>query len=160
MEDVNIKMENAEILMDLIVINQERTVGYAKAITILDSENDSDLISIFENNSQQAQQFKSQLIPLVHREDTSSYEECDPDLQKTYRTWLENVEVHTDEPRKTVLIAVTKGEEENLQIYRIALANLEVMEDSAMEMIRSQAQLQAVVYQNLKDLLILEMAQE
>lgn len=159
MEYVNIKMENVEILTDLIVINKERIIGYAKAIALLDSEKNQDLISLFEKNSHQAQQFKSQLVPLVHRERLFSSEEGDPALHKSYKSWLKTVDSHEPNARTAVLSAVMKGEMENAQIYRIALANLEVMDDSAMEMIRNQAQLQTIIYEDLKEIVKLEMEQ-
>ncbi|HMR17786.1 MAG TPA: hypothetical protein PKA53_00680 [Sphingobacterium sp.] len=161
MVDINIiKKENTEILTDLIVINQERILGYAKAIAGLDSEKDSDLISIFEQYSQQAQQFKSQLIPLVHREGEIPDNTCDPAPEKLYKTWFEASGIVDSNPRESVLIAVIRGEKDNERIYRIALDNLEVVEENVLEMIRSQADLQSSSHENLRTLLVLETEQE
>lgn len=142
------------MIMELIAINHDRVKGYSKAISLLDNTRDSDLISVFENYSQQAQQFKSQLIPLVYREgDDMGHEEK---IQRLHRNWLEVADAHGYGSRETVLVACEKGEKENEKVYTIALDNIEDVEEVVLDNIRSQAELQVLASEHLHQLLELE----
>lgn len=154
MENAQMKKENTETIKDLIAANHERVKGYSKAISLLDNGQDSDLISVFENYSQQAQQFKSQLIPLVFKEG----EQVD-DVEKLgqiNQNWLEVADAHGYGSRETVLVACERGERENEKIYSAALDSIQNVEESVMETIRSQAQLQSLAVEHLNQLLELE----
>lgn len=110
--------ENQQILLDLAAINQDRVEGYRTAIGILDKRSDAELIAVFENAMQQAQQFKTELIALAFHAETRR-----PDEREFSRMpWL-----ITQQPRggpcpsRETLIAICIKEESECQdVYRLS----------------------------------------
>jgi hypothetical protein len=136
------------------VVNQERILGYSEAITLLDREKDSDLISFFEENSQQAQQFKSQLVPLARREgEVPDNNPCGPKSEVLYKNWFDAIQSMPQMSREDVLVVVIKGEKDVERIYRIALDNLEVVEENVSNTIHSQVDHHVALLQDLRELL-------
>ena len=146
----NINEENIEMLADLVALNHERVIGYAKAIGVLNNEQDSDIIAILEKNMQQAQQFKAQLIPLVATEvDMEKEQEVKSHIPWS---WGEISTIVGPDPRHAVLSTCVRGEEENSKVYALAIKNMEVVEN-IIGVVRNQAELQLEAMQALEELL-------
>lgn len=139
--------ENQQILLDLAAINQDRVEGYRTAIGILDNRSDAELIAVFENAMQQAQQFKTELIALAFHAETRR-----PDEREFSRMpWL-----ITQQPRggpcpaREALITICIKEETECQdVYRLSLKNLEQIEDSVAQIIEAQHEAQRKVLEEL-----------
>lgn len=150
----NAHKENVEMLTDLIDINNDRIAGYSKATEMLDGDQDADLLVIFDDYRQQSQQFKSQLIPMVARE--ADDPDGVPSTGKMSRNWIGIPDTHQYNRRETILISCAKGEEECEKVFRLALENMESMDQQTVDMIESQAQLHALAYKKIQLLLELE----
>jgi uncharacterized protein (TIGR02284 family) len=110
---------NAEILNDLIQINNDRIVGYQKAVEELSPE-DSDLKSLFNEMIIQSQRIKSDLVQEVqvlgHDADTGT-----TNSGKIYRAWMDVKAVFTGHDRETVLNNCEFGEDAAQKAYKTAL---------------------------------------
>jgi len=111
---------NAEILNDLIQINNDRVAGYEKAIEELKSE-DADLKSLFVKMIGESHKLKMALATEVQvlGEDA---EEGTTNSGKIYRAWMDVKAVFTGHDRKTVLNNCEFGEDAAQKAYKMALA--------------------------------------
>lgn len=110
---------NAEILNDLIQINNDRVVGYEKAIEELKSE-DADLKSLFVKMIGESHKLKMALATEVQvlGEDVES---GTTNAGKIYRAWMDVKAVFTGHDRKTVLNNCEFGEDAAQRAYKMAL---------------------------------------
>lgn len=111
---------NAEILNDLVQINNDRIAGYEKAIEELKPE-DSDLKSLFVRMVGESHTYKMALATEVQAlgEDI---EEGTTNSGKIYRAWMDVKAVFTGHDRKTVLNNCEFGEDAAQKAYKMALA--------------------------------------
>lgn len=111
---------NAEILNDLVQINNDRIAGYEKAIEELKSE-DADLKSLFVKMIGESHQYKMALATEVQAlgEDI---EQGTTNSGKIYRAWMDVKAVFTGHDRKTVLNNCEFGEDAAQKAYKTALA--------------------------------------
>jgi uncharacterized protein (TIGR02284 family) len=111
--------QNAEILNDLIEINNDRIVGYQKAMEELRVE-DGDLKQLFTEMIRQSNQNKSDLTQEVQvlgleaeRGTTAS--------GKIYRAWMDVKAIFTGHDRHTILSNCEFGEDSAQKAYDMAL---------------------------------------
>ncbi len=110
---------NAEILNDLIQINNDRVEGYQKAIEELKSE-DFDLKPLFVKMIGESHRFKMALATEVQAlgEDAES---GTTNSGKIYRAWMDLKAMFTGHERKTVLDNCEFGEDAAQKAYKMAL---------------------------------------
>lgn len=126
---------SAEILNDLIQINNDRVAGYEKAIEELKAE-DSDLKSLFVKMIGESHKHKMALATEVQ----SFGEEIETGTTnsgKIYRAWMDVKAVFTGHDRKTVLNNCEFGEDAAQKAYKMALAE-EDLSTNVRELITSQ----------------------
>lgn len=122
-------MENrnasAEVLNDLIEINNDRIAGYQKAIDELKDE-DADLKSVFLKMVGESQQLKSALVNEVKSAGLEP-EEGTTASGKIYRAWMDVKALFTGADRKTILNNCETGEDAAQKAYKMALESDELM---------------------------------
>jgi len=109
----------AEVLNDLIQINNDRIEGYEKARQELKDE-DTDLKSLFLNMIDQSHKYKMALATEV----TALGEEIETGTTnsgKIYRAWMDVKAIFTGHDRKTVLNNCEFGEDAAQNAYKMAL---------------------------------------
>ncbi len=111
--------ETAEVLNDLIQINNDRIEGYEKARQELKDE-DADLKTLFLNMISESQKYKMALATEVSAlgEDI---ETGTTNSGKIYRAWMDVKALFTGHDRKTVLNNCEFGEDAAQNAYKMAL---------------------------------------
>lgn len=144
--------KDAELINNLIMINNDRIANYTQMITALDSDADTDLISLLEKLGQQSQQFKSQLAPFADQD--KDQKASSHKLQgKLYATWTaQQVQVH-NKGRESILLACRNEEKLVESVYTEVLNNIEGVDEKIVEMIQSQLKVQRIARQALDDAL-------
>lgn len=112
--------EQADILNDLILINNDRITGYEKALDDL-SDSDIDLKPVFSRFIEQSTEIKTQLEDLLESAGEEP-EEGTTVSGKIYRAWMDVKAVFTGGGRKAALEACERGEDAAQKAYRDALA--------------------------------------
>ena len=115
---MSIATNTAEVLNDLIQINNDRIEGYQKAIEQLEPT-DTDLINLFTGFVTQSQELKSAL----QNEVSSLGEEIDTGTTasgKIYRAWMDIKAAFTGHDRQTALNNCEFGEDAAQKAYRTA----------------------------------------
>lgn len=107
------------IINDLIQINNDRIVGYEKAIDELKDE-DADLKTLFHRYTQDSKQFANELTHEVTR---LGGEPSDGTTNsgKVYRVWMDLKAAITGKDRKTILDNCEFGEDAAQKAYDMAL---------------------------------------
>jgi uncharacterized protein (TIGR02284 family) len=110
---------NAEVLNDLIQINNDRVAGYEKAIEELRAE-DNDLKDLFVKMIRESHRHKMALATEVQAlgEDI---ETGTTNSGKIYRAWMDVKAIFTGHDRKTVLNNCEFGEDAAQRAYKMAL---------------------------------------
>lgn len=116
---MELRTVNAEILNDLIQINNDRVVGYEKAIEELKTE-DADLKSLFVTMIGESHQLKMSLATEVQALG-EEIEEGTTNAGKIYRAWMDIKAVFSGHDRKTVLNNCEFGEDAAQRAYKMAL---------------------------------------
>ncbi len=111
----------ARLLNDLILINNDRVVGYQKAMEELKNE-DSDLKLLFQEKVNQSNEFKSDLSQKIlqtgHEVETGT-----TNAGKIYRVWMDVKAFFGGSDRKIVLDNCEDGEDAALAAYNDALTS-------------------------------------
>ena len=122
------KEKQASLLNDLILINNDRVVGYQKAMEELKDE-DSDLKLLFQEKVNQSNDFKAELIKKVvstgHK-----IEEGTTNTGKVYRVWMDVKAFFGGSDRKVVLDNCEIGEDAAFIAYASVLKSEELSPDS------------------------------
>ncbi len=128
----------AEVLNDLILINNDRVEGYEKAMTETDGI-DVDLKAIFTKMANQSRDYVRELTVAV-----SQLGETPADgttvSGKVYRAWMDVKSAFSTEERKSVLELCEFGEDAAQKAYEEALASDADMSTDVRQMITSQQQ--------------------
>lgn len=107
------------VLNDLILINNDRSAGYRKAIEQL-SDKDNDLKILFESFIDQSHSIAQELQQIV--ESSGSFAEEDTTFEgKIYRAWMDVKAVFVDVDRKSILATCERGEDAAQSAYKDAL---------------------------------------
>ena len=129
------------ILNDLIEINNDRIVGYEKAIEEL-KDGDQDLKTLFSRYIQESRQYAQELSHEVTRlggkpEDGTTHS------GKIYRVWMDLKAVVTGHDRKAVLENCEFGEDAAQKAYDMALNTDDVTYEAPLRelIVRQKAQL-------------------
>jgi uncharacterized protein (TIGR02284 family) len=111
---------DTETLNDLLQINNDRIVGYEKAIEELEPK-DSDLKALFVRMIGESHKYKLALATEVQAlgkdADTGT-----TNSGKLYRAWMDVKAVFTGHDRKTILDNCENGEDAAQRAYKAALA--------------------------------------
>ena len=110
---------NAEILNDLIQINNDRVAGYEKAIEELQSE-DADLKTLFVKMIGESHTYKMALATEVQALG-EEIETGTTNSGKIYRAWMDVKAIFSGHDRKTVLNNCEFGEDAAQKAYKMAL---------------------------------------
>lgn len=145
-------MENnnhvAEILNDLIRINNDRISGYEKALSELDPA-DSDLNALYQQYAAQSRSFAQQLAMEVRqlgKQPSSSSSVAG----KLYRTWMDIKASFSSDERKSTLEACEFGEDAAQQAYREAMSTSNRLPIALVNILsRQQAELRSA-HDNIK----------
>ncbi len=141
----------AEIINDLIEINNDRIEGYTTALEDLKGEEDIDLRSLFEDYIQQTRQFNSELAPLVvinGEEPTTGTRNSG----KLHRLWLDVKATFSGHDRKSILEECERGEDASKKAYEEALKDSPNLPLNVVEIIGSQAEKQKAAHDRIRDL--------
>jgi uncharacterized protein (TIGR02284 family) len=117
-------VETAEILNDLIQINNDRINGYQNALKEL-KEEDADLKQLFIAMIDQSHTCKMELATEVAA-DGQDIETGTTNSGKIYRAWMDVKAVFTGHDRKTVLANCEFGEDAAQKAYKSALSDEEL----------------------------------
>lgn len=123
-----INENTADVLNDLIRINNDRVEGYGKAIDQSEKEN-TDLINAFEKMVTQSQDYIADLSALVTKyggrvsTDTTT-------LGKIYRAWMDVQITFSADDRKNILSECEFGEDAAQKAYKMALDEKELTEEA------------------------------
>ena len=111
----------AEVLNDLIEINNDRIVGYEKAAKETAVE-DADLRAIFTQMASESRQYVGELSRYVT---VKGEEPADGTTTrgKIYRTWMDVKATFTGKDRKAILASCEYGEDAAQRAYEAALAS-------------------------------------
>lgn len=113
----------AEILNDLIMINNDRIAGYERAISEA-KDLDVDLKAMFEGMIRESQQYKQELQE-KHTDAGSGgpVGEDTTNSGKIYRAWMDVKATFTGSDRKAILASCEFGEDAWRRAYEAALNN-------------------------------------
>lgn len=126
----------AEVLNDLIIINNDRVEGYEKAMTETE-EKDVDLRTIFSKMADESRKYKTELAAEVIRlgEEVA---EGTTNRGKIYRVWMDVKATFASNERQSVLEACEFGEDAAQRAYRDALASDAEIDAETRQLITSQ----------------------
>ena len=113
-----------EVLNDLLQINNDRIVGYERALEELEPE-DSDLKSLFTRMIGESHQIKLALATEVQALGSDA-DTGTTNSGKLYRAWMDVKAVFTGHDRKTVLNNCEGGEDAAQKAYKGALEEEEL----------------------------------
>jgi len=113
--------KTAEILNDLVKINNDRMEGYTKAMDETKAE-DSDLKAIFAKMKIQSFQNRKELVALVEQLGEKKAEGTRLD-GKIYRAWMDIKATFSGSSRKSILENCEYGEDAAQKAYRSALSS-------------------------------------
>jgi len=110
-----------EVLNDLIEINNDRIVGYEKAVNEL-SDTDADLKAVFTSMAGESRKYASELATEVTKLG-GEVAEGTTNLGHIYRAWMSIKQTFTGTDRHSVLESCEGGEDAAQKAYREALAS-------------------------------------
>jgi uncharacterized protein (TIGR02284 family) len=140
--------ENAvEVLNDLIEINNDRIVGYERAIEETEME-DSDLKSIFAQMATESRQYKQELTNLVGTLGGTP-EKGTTASGKIYRAWMDVKATFSGNSRKSILENCEFGEDAAQKAYRTALQD-DDLPSSLRELVMQQQQALKLSHDKIK----------
>ena len=128
--------QTAEILNDLVKINNDRIAGYTRAMDETKPE-DADLRSLFQTMKAESAQYKSELETLVSRLGEEKAEGTRLD-GKIYRAWMDVKATFSGNSRKTVLENCEFGEDAAQKAYKSALDSDGELTAEARQLISAQ----------------------
>ena len=140
--------ENAvEILNDLVEINNDRIVGYERAIEEAKDE-DADLKSIFSQMVSESRQYKQELTEVIAGLG-GEIETGTTASGKIYRAWMDVKATFSGNSRKSVLENCEFGEDAAQKAYRMALSD-EDLSSTYRELVMRQQQALKLSHDKIK----------
>jgi uncharacterized protein (TIGR02284 family) len=119
--------KNAEVLNDLIEINNDRIEGYTKAAGETKTE-DADLRDVFDTMASESRGYLDELKKFVFRNGEAPAEGT-TQRGKVYRVWMDIKAVITGHNRKAILASCEFGEDAAQRAYQAALDTDGISED-------------------------------
>ena len=141
--------KQAEVLNDLVKINNDRVDGYKKAIDNLEAD-DADLKVVFQEKINESQTFHSELsaeVALLGEKIATGTMA----LGKIYRAWMDVGAFLTGGERKVVLNNCERGEDAAIVAYNSALESDE-LSSTQREILLSQLQIIKLSHNEIKAL--------
>lgn len=131
--------KNADVLDDLIKINNDRVKGYEKAAKETDVK-DADLRILFHNMAAESRQYANELEGLLAGRGNSPEDETTigGDI---YRAWMDVKNVFTGKDRKSILASCEYGEDAAQKAYEKALDNDDISGDVRQVLVDQKARL-------------------
>jgi len=126
-----------EVLNDLIRINNDRIVGYERAIKET-KDLDVDLRAMFEGMVRESQQYKQELVDKVRQMGGDNVEGSTTISGKIYRAWMDVKATFSGHSRKAVLENCEFGEDAAQRAYEAALASDADMDPQCRQLISNQ----------------------
>jgi uncharacterized protein (TIGR02284 family) len=112
--------ELVEVLNDLIKINNDRIVGYERAIQHT-SDNDKDLVNVFTKMIDESRQYKMELSNSIQDLNGRISTEETTHSGKLYRVWMDLRNAILGKDRQSVLDECEFGEDTIQKVYREAI---------------------------------------
>ncbi|QQL48892.1 ferritin-like domain-containing protein [Mucilaginibacter ginkgonis] len=141
--------KSAEVLNDLIEINNDRIAGFEKALADL-TDSDSDLKSLFQQYSEESRKNSQELTELVAR--TNQNVETGSSLSGTlHRAWIDVKATFSGHDRKSVLEECERGEDAIKKAYKDALSDGQ-LSGEFYSTVAEQASTQALAHDRIKAL--------
>ena len=126
----------AEVLNDLVKINNDRIAGYQRAISET-KDLDVDLKTVFEGMVRESEGYKSELVGQI--QSLGADAPTDTTISgKIYRAWMDVKATFTGSSRKTVLENCEFGEDAWRRAYEAALASDAEMSAQTRQLITDQ----------------------
>lgn len=141
--------ETIETLNDLVVINNDRIVGYERALEET-SEADADLKSLFKNMIDESRKIRLDLAGEVQSLG-GEFEAGTTASGKLYRAWMDVKAVFTGHDRHTVLANCERGEDAAQSAYKEALSGNHIP-GYIRSMLEAQKQMLRVSHDRIKAL--------
>ena len=116
-----INEKTAEVLNDLIRINNDRIKGYEKAAEET-KEKDTDLQAIFRQMAAESRSYVNDLKEYVTTSDTDPATSTTT-AGKIYRAWMDVKATFTGKDRKAILASCEYGEDAAQKAYETALSS-------------------------------------
>jgi uncharacterized protein (TIGR02284 family) len=126
-----------EVLNDLILINNDRVVGYEKAIEEV-KDLDVDLKGIFKKMADESREYKTELVQEVARLGGEPVVEGTTNMGKIYRVWMDVKATFSGHDRQSALESCEFGEDAAQKAYKTALASDAEMSAETRQLITSQ----------------------
>lgn len=123
-------------LNDLVRINNDRIVGYQKAIEELKPE-DADLKALFERYTLQSKEYLTELNTVVHEMGGTPASDT-TNSGKIYRVWMDLKATLTGKDRKAILENCLFGEDAAQKAYDMALNSETELDPMLRELIVNQ----------------------
>lgn len=142
--------KTAEILNDLVLINNDRIEGYSKAIEELKGD-DKDLKSIFEDMKQESAQNKTELADMIQNMGHEKSEGTRMD-GKIYRAWMDVKATFSGNDRKTVLESCEFGEDAAQKAYKSAISSNGDLTADARDLVSKQQAMLKASHDKIKQL--------
>jgi len=147
---MNTSQEAVEILNDLIEINNDRIVGYEKALKELKNDEDVDLRTLFLTMIDESRRIKLDLVNEVQTLKGDA-EKGTTVSGKIYRAWMDVKAAFGGHDRHTVLANCEYGEDAAQKAYKSALES-PALPAYLREMIREQQEALRSSHDTIKDL--------
>jgi uncharacterized protein (TIGR02284 family) len=126
----------AEVLNDLVEINNDRVIGYEKAADETKGV-DVDLQAVFHKMADESRKYKSELVQEVARL-AGTASTGTTSLGKIYRVWMDVKATFTGHDRQSILESCEFGEDAAQRAYREALASDAEMNAATRQLITTQ----------------------
>lgn len=141
----------ADVLNDLIQINNDRIKGYETALE--DTEwTDADLKALFEYYVLQTKQFNKDLAESVAKYGHELPAEGTTAGGKLHRAWIDVKAVFTGKDRKAILEECERGEDASKKAYKEALEEAHGFPADVQDLLRKQADEQLKGHDRIRDL--------
>jgi uncharacterized protein (TIGR02284 family) len=127
--------KTASAIKDLIVINNDRYEGYKTAAK---ETTDADLKSMFNEFSNQSQQFSQELRKFVTSPDEQPKRDETKATGKLYRVWMDLRSAVSGKDRKTILSSCEYGEDVAKKHYEEAISDAGELSSEAVNVIQKQ----------------------
>ena len=127
----------AEVLNDLIEINNDRITGYEKAADET-KDTDVDLQAIFHKMADESRKYKSELTQAVGNLGGDPETSATTNSGKIYRIWMDVKATFTGHNRHAILENCEFGEDAAQKAYKMALESDAEMDADTRQLITSQ----------------------
>ncbi|UIR57365.1 PA2169 family four-helix-bundle protein [Sphingobacterium sp. SRCM116780] len=141
--------QQADLVNDLIEINNDRIEGYNKAIELLSDPESSLVLDYFRRYRNQSEQFKTELKPFVYAAGEPT-EEGTMASGKLFRMWMDIKNTMMNSTTQDILVDCEKGEDAFKKVYQQILEEAPELDGQIVEIINRQAAEQLEAHDQIK----------